>query len=146
MVQLSHPYMTNGKTIALNIQIVGGKVPSLLFNILSLFVIACHPRSKCLLTAWLLSPSAVILEAKKIKSVTVSLVSPSICHEVMGPDAMIFVFLMLNFKPTFSLSSFTFFKRLVSFEHHIASVWDECIYEVVWAFFGIAFLWDWNEN
>ena len=122
MVQLSHAYMTNGKTIALNIQIVGGKVPSLLFNILSLFVIACHPRSKCLLTAWLLSPSAVILEAKKIKSVTVSLVSPSICHEVMGPDAMIFVFLMLNFKPTFSLSSFTFFKRLVSFEHHIASV------------------------
>ena len=97
MVELSHPYMTSGKTIALNIQIFGGKVSPLLFNMLSLFVIAFHPRSKCLLIAWLLSPSAVILEAKKIKFVTVSIVTPSICHEVMGSDAMIFIFLNVEF-------------------------------------------------
>ena len=97
MVELSHPYMTSGKTIALNIQIFGGKVSPLLFNMLSLFVIAFHPRSKCLLIAWLLSPSAVILEAKKIKFVTVSIVSPSIGHEVMGSDAMIFIFLNVEF-------------------------------------------------
>ena len=82
---------------------------------LSRLVIAFLPRSKCLLKLWLLSPSAVILEPKKIKSVTVSIVSPSICHEVMGQDAMTFVFWMLSFKPAFSLSSFTFIKRLFSF-------------------------------
>ena len=77
-------------------------------------VIAFLPRSKCLLISWLQSPSAVILEPKRMNSVTVSIVSPSICHEVMGPDAMILVFWMLNFKPTFSLSSFTFIKRFLS--------------------------------
>ena len=87
---------------------------SLLFNMLSRFVIAFLPRSKCLLISWLQSPSAVILEPPKIKSDTVSTVSPSISYEVMGPDAMILVFLMLSFKPTFSLSSFTFIKRLFS--------------------------------
>ena len=111
MVQLSHPYMTTGKTIALTRQTFVGKVMSLLFNMLSRLVIAFLPRSKHLLISWLQSPSAVILEPPKIKSATVS---PSICHEVMGPDAMIFVFWMLSFKPTFSLSSFTFIKRLFS--------------------------------
>ena len=106
--------MTTGKTIALTRWTFAGKVMSLLFNKLSRLVIAFLPRSKHLLISWLQSPSAVILEPKKIKSLTVSIVSPSICHEVMGPDAMIFVFLMLNFKPAVSLSSFTFIKRLFS--------------------------------
>ena len=88
-----------------------GKVMPLLFNMLSGLVITFLPRSKHLLISWLQSPSAVILEPQKIKSDTVS---PSICHEVMGPDAMILVFWMLSFKPTFSLSSFTFVKRLFS--------------------------------
>ena len=92
MVQLSHPYMTNGKTIALTIWTFVGKVISLLFNTLSRFVIALLPRSNCLLISWLQSPSEVILEPKKIKSLTVSIVYPSICYEVMGPDAMILVF------------------------------------------------------
>ena len=89
MVQLSHLYMTTGKIIALTGWIFVGKVMSLLFTILSRFVIAFLPRSKCLLISWLQSPSVVILEPKKIKSLTVSIVSPSACHEVMGPDAMI---------------------------------------------------------
>ena len=80
MVQLSHPYMTTGKTIALTIQTFVGKVMSLLFNMLSRLVIAFLPRDKRLLISWLQSPSAVILEPKKIKSVTVSIVSPSICQ------------------------------------------------------------------
>ena len=84
MVQLSHPYMTTGKTIALTRQTFVGKVMSLLFNMLSRLVIAFPPRSKCLLISWLQSPSSVILEPPKIKSVTVSIVSPSICHEAMG--------------------------------------------------------------
>ena len=92
-VQLSHPYMTTGKTIALTRQTFVGKVMSLLFSMLSRLVIAFLPRSKCLLISWLQSPSAVILEqlfgAKKIQFFTVSIVSPSICHKVMGPDAMI---------------------------------------------------------
>ena len=91
------------------------KVMSLLFNMLSWLVIAFLPRSKHLLISWLQSPCAVILEPKKITSDTVSIVSPSIHHEVMGPDAMILVFWILNFKPAFSLSSFTFIKRLFSF-------------------------------
>ena len=115
MVQLSHPYMTTGKPIALTIQIFFGKVLSLLFNRLFNLVIAFLPRSRRLLISWLQSPSAVILEPPKRKSVTVSTVSPSICHEVMGPDAMILVFWMLSFKPTCSLSSFTFIKRLFSY-------------------------------
>ena len=109
MVQLSHPYMTTGKTIALIRWTFISKVMSLLFNILFRLVIAILPRSKHLLISWLQSWSAMILELKKIKSVTVS---PSICHEVMRPDAMILVFWMLSFKPAFSLSSFTFIKRL----------------------------------
>ena len=92
-VQLSHPYMTTGKTIALTRWIFVGKVMSLLFNMLSMLVITFLQRSKCLLISWLQSPSAVILEPKKIKSDTVSTVSPSISQEVMGPDAMIFGFL-----------------------------------------------------
>ena len=91
-VQLSHPYMTTGKTIALTTRTFVGKVMSLLFNMLSRLVITFLPRSKHLLISWLQSPSAVILEPKKIKSDTVSTVSPSICHEVMGPDAIILVF------------------------------------------------------
>ena len=106
--------MTTGKTIALTRQTFVGKVMSLLFNMLSRLVIAFLPRSKRLLILWLQSPSAVILESPKIKSVTVSIVSPSICYEVMGLDVMILVFWMLSFKPTFSLSSFTFIKRLFS--------------------------------
>ena len=91
-VQLSHPYMTTGKTIALIRRTLVGKVMSLLLNMLSRLVITFLPRSKGLLISWLQSPSAVILEPPKIKSDTVSTVSPSISHEVMGPDYMIFVF------------------------------------------------------
>ena len=87
---------------------------SLLFNLLSRFIIAFLPRSKCLLISWLRSPSAVIFESKKRKSVTVSTFFPSICHEVMEPDAIIFVFWMLSFKPAFSLFYLTFIKRLFS--------------------------------
>ena len=97
---------------------------SLFFNMLSKFVIAFLPKSKCLLISWLQSPSAVILEPKKIKSATVSIASLFICHEVMGPDA------------TISLN----------FEHYFAGMWDECNCAVLGTFFGIAFLWDWNEN
>ena len=92
MVQLSYPYMTTGKMIALTIQTFVSKVMSLLFNMLSRSVIAYLPRSKHLLILWLSSPSAVILEPKKIMSVTVAIVSPSVCHEIMGPDVMILVF------------------------------------------------------
>ena len=91
IVQLSHPYMTTGKTIALTIWIFVGKVMSLLFNMLSRFVLAFLPRSKRLLISWRQSLFAVILESKKMKSVTVSSFPPSICHEVLGPDAMILV-------------------------------------------------------
>ena len=91
-VQLSYPYMTTGKTIALTRWTCVGKVMSLLFDMLSRLVITFLPRSKHLLISWLQSPSAEILESQKIKSDTVSTVSPSISHEVMGPDAMIFVF------------------------------------------------------
>ena len=92
IVQLSHPYMTTGKTIALTGWTFVGKVMSLLFNMLSRLVITFLPRSKHLLISWLQSPSAAILEPRKIKSASVSTVSPSICHELMGPDAMILVF------------------------------------------------------
>ena len=88
---------------------------SLLFNMLSRFVITFLPRNKHLLISWVKSPSTVILEHKKIKSVTASTFPPSIYHEVLGPDSMILVFWMLNFNPTFSLSSFTLIKRLFSF-------------------------------
>ena len=118
---LSFPYSTTftsihdtGKTIALTRCTFLGKVMSLLSNVVSRLVMAFLPRSKCLLISWWQLPSAVILEPQNIKSFTVSTVSPSIFHEVMGPDTMILVFWMLNFKPTFSLSSFTFIKRLFS--------------------------------
>ena len=108
MVQLSHPYMTIGKTIALTIQNFVSKVMSLLFNMLSKLVIAFLPRSKQLLISQMQLPSAVILKPKEIKSVTVSIISPSICHEVMGPDAMILVFLNVKFYASF----FTLFFHL----------------------------------
>ena len=92
MVQLSHPYMTTGKNIALARWTFVGKVMSLLFNMLSRLVTAFLPKRKHLLISWLQSPSAVILKPKKVKSVTVSTVSPSICHEVMGLDAKKLVF------------------------------------------------------
>ena len=117
IVQLSHPYITTGKTIALTRWTFVGKVMSLLFNMLSSLVIAFFPRSRCLFIWWLQVSSAVILEPPKIKSASVSTVSPSICYEVMGLGAMIFVFWMLSFKPVFPLSSFTFLKRLFAFCH-----------------------------
>ena len=112
IVQLSHSYMTIGKPIALTRQTFFSKVMSLLFNMLPMLVIAVLPKSKCLLISRLQSPSAMVLEPKKIKSITVSVVYPCICHEMMGPDAMILVFWMMSFKPTYSLSTFTFIKRL----------------------------------
>ena len=97
MVQLSYPYMTTGKIIASTREIFVGKVMSLLFGMLFRFVIAFHPRNKRLLISWLQSPSTVILEPKKIKSVTTSALSSSVCQEVMGPDATILVFLNVKF-------------------------------------------------
>ena len=112
--QLYSPTLTfiHGKTIALTRWTFVGKVMSLLFNKLSRLVKAFLPRGKCLLVSWLQSPSAVNLEPKKIKSLTVT---PSICYEVMGWDGMILVFWMLSFKPSFSLFSFTFIKKFFSF-------------------------------
>ena len=101
VVQLSHLYMTTGKTIALTIWTFVNKVIPLIFNMLSGLVIAFLPRSKCLLISWLQSLSEVILDPKKIKSVTVPFYPPSICHEVVGPDAMFFTFWMLSFKQLF---------------------------------------------
>ena len=98
MVQLSHPYMTTRKTIALTIWTFVNKIMTLLFNMLPRFVIAFLSRSKHLLISWLQSPSTVILEPKNIKSVTLSTFSPSICHKVMGPGAMTLIFWMLSFK------------------------------------------------
>ena len=112
IVQLSHSYMTTGKTIVFTRWTFVGKEMSLLYNMLSRLVINFSSKSKHLLISWLQSPLAVILEPQKIKSVTVSIVSPSICYEVIGPDDL--YFWMLSFKPTFSLSSFTFIKRLFS--------------------------------
>ena len=114
IVQLSHPYMTTGKTIALTRWTFVGKVTSLLFNMLSRLVITFLPRSKCLLISWLQSHLQWFLEPPKNKVSHCFHFFPSICHEVMGPDALILVFWMLSFKPTFSLSSFTFTKRLFS--------------------------------
>ena len=106
--------MTTGKTIALTIRTFVSKVMSLLFNVLSMFVLPFLSRSKCLLIYWLQSLSTVILEPRKMKSATVSTFPASICHEVMGPDVMIFACWMLSFKPAFSLSYFTLIKRLFS--------------------------------
>ena len=113
MVQLSHQYMTAGKTTALTTWTFVGKVIPLIFNTMSRFIIAFLPRSKHLLISLLQSPSAVIWRPKKIKPVTVSIVSPSICHEVMGLDALILVFWMLSYEQAFSLSSLTI-KRVFS--------------------------------
>jgi len=118
IVQLSHLYMTTGKTIALTRQTYVGKVVSLFFNMLSRLVITFLPRSKCLLISWLHEIICSDFGAQKSKewqeklSVTISNVSPSICHEEMGLDVMILVFWMLSVKLTFSLSSFTFINRL----------------------------------
>ena len=108
VIQQSHPLSSK----VLTRQTFVGKVTSLLFNMLYRLVIAFLPRSKHLLISWLQSPSAVILEPRKIKFNTVSIISPSICHEMMGLDAMIFIFSMLSFNPAFSLSSFTFIEAL----------------------------------
>ena len=101
MVQLTHAYMTTWKIVPLTRWTFVGKVMSLLFNTVSRLVIAFLPRSKCLLISWLQSPSVVIVEPNKIKSDTVSTVSSSISHEVMGPDAIIFIFWMLSFSQLF---------------------------------------------
>ena len=131
-VQLSHPYMTTGKTIALTRWTFADKAMSLLFNMLYRLVITFLPRSKHLLISWLQSPSIVILEPRKIKSATVSTVSPLIHHEVMGPDAMILVYWMLNFKPAFhsplspsSLGSLfpIYFLPLEWYHLHIQGCW-----------------------
>ena len=119
IVQLSHPYMTTGKTITLTRWTLVGRVMSWLFNMLSRLVIAFLPRSKCLLVSWLQSPSAVILDPPPTHTHTNKITHcfhyfPSVCHDMMRPDAMILVFWMLSFKPVFSLSSFTFIKILFS--------------------------------
>ena len=125
MVQLSYPYITTGKTIALARWTFVGKVIYLLFNMLARLVIAFLPRSKNLLISRLKSSSAMIWEPNKIKSVTIFIVSPSICHEVIGPDAMIFIFWMLSFKPAFSLLSRVFLPS--EWCHlHIWSYWYFC--------------------
>ena len=113
MVQFSHPYMATGKTIALTTQTFVGKVMSLLLNMLSKFVIAFLPRKEGLLISWLQSSSAVIWGPENKVCHCFHCFS-SICHEEMGPDAMIFVFWMLTFRAVFSLFSFTFIKRLFS--------------------------------
>ena len=114
MVQLSYLYMTTGKTITLILYTSVSKEMSLLFNMLSRFVIAFFTRNKHLLIFWLRSPSSVILEPKKEKCHCFHFFPLSLIHQVMGPDHKIFIFLMLNFKPGFSLSFFTLIKRLFS--------------------------------
>ena len=106
--------MTTGKTIALTRWTFVSTLMSLLFTMLSRLIITFLQRNKHLLISWLQSPSAVILETKKITSVTVSVISPPTCHEVLGLDTMILVFWMLSFKSSFLLFSFTFIKRLFS--------------------------------
>ena len=106
--------MTTGKTIALTRWAFVSKIISLLYNMLFRLVIAFLPRNKCLLISWLQSQSVLILEPKKIKFVTLPIVSPSFCHELMGLDSMSFVFWVLSFMPAFSLSFFTFIKRVFS--------------------------------
>ena len=145
MVQLSHLYMTTGKIIALTISklcvielsssikawLLCQQSDVWLFNTLTRFVIAFLLSSKCLLISWQQSLSAVILEPKKRKSVTVSTFPSSICHEVMGPDAMILAFWMLSFKLVFSLSSFTLIERFFSSSLSAVICHIFCIYEVV---------------
>ena len=132
MVQLSHLYMTTGKTIALTRWTFVGKVMSLPFNMLSRLVITFLLRSRYLLNSWRQSPCAVILEPTKIKSLTVYIVSPSICHEVMGPNAQNFIFRILSSKPDFSLSSFTFIKHDLIFNLEREYHWK--LYNLCWMF------------
>ena len=122
MFLLSHPYVTAGKAIALTVWSFVGKVMSLLFNTLSRFVIAFLPRSNRLLISWLQS-SAVILEPPKIKSVTVFFVSPSICYEVMGPEAMILVFLDVEFEASFFHSPLLLLSRGSLLLHFLPLEW-----------------------
>ena len=129
------PYMTTGKTIALTRRNFVSKVMPLLSNMLPRLVITFLPRSKRLLISRLQSKSAEIFESKKIKSVSIYIVSPSICHEVMGPDAMILVFWMLSFKPAFSLYSFTFIKRPFSSSSLSAIGWCHLHIWGYWYFF-----------
>ena len=140
MVQLSHPCMTTGKTIALMRRTFIGIVMSLLFNMLSRFIIGFLPRSISPLISLLQSPSAVILEPKKIVC-HISIVSPSFCHKVMGSDAMILVFWMLSFKPAFSLSSFTFIKRLFS-SSSLSAV--GCCHLHIWGYLYFSW-WSWFQ-
>ena len=130
-VQLSHPYMTTGKTIALTRWMFVGKVMSLLFNMLSRLVIAFLPRIRHLLISWLQSPSAVILEPPKIKSATVCSVSPSVGYEAMGPDAMTLGFWMLSFKPTFFPLLFHFYQEAFEFFAFYCKGGVICISEVI---------------
>ena len=134
-------YIITGKIIALTIWTFVRKVLSFLFNILSRFVIAFLPRSKCLLISWLQSSSAVILEPKKIKSFTAFTFSPYIWLEVMGSDAMILIFWMLSFKPAFSLSSFTLIKRpFSSFSLSASLEWYHLQIWGYWCFFQQSWL------
>ena len=130
-----HAYMTTGKIIALTRWTFVGKVMSLLFNMLSSLIIAFLARSKSLLISWLQWPSTVFLEPPKIKSVTIYIVSPSSCHEVVGPNAMILVFWMLSFKPTFSLSSFTFIRGSLVPLHFLPQGWCHLLTWGYWYFF-----------
>ena len=136
MIQLSQWLLE--KTKVLTIRTFVGNVMSLLFNMLSRFVLAFLPRNKCLFISWLQSPSTVILEPKKIKSVAISIVSPSIYHEVMGLGVMIFVFffffLMLSFKSDFSLSYFTVIKRLFSSSSPLPLEWYYLHIWICWYF------------
>ena len=136
MVQLSRPCTATGNTMALTVRTSVGKVTSLLLNILSRFVIASLPRNKHLFISWLQSPSAVIFGAKKTKSVTVFTFSLSVnvCHEVMGPDAIIWVFLMLSFKANFSLSSLTLVEMLFSSSSLSAIIAVSSAYLRLWYF------------
>ena len=128
MIQLSHLYMTTGKTIALTRWTFVSKVMSLLFNMLSRFIMGFLPRSSRLLISWLQSLSTAILEPKKIKSVTASTFPPYICHKVMGPDATILLLWMLSSKPAFLLSSFTLIKRLFISSSSVCSmVFPPCL-------------------
>ena len=136
-VQLSHPYMTTGKTIDLTRWTLVGKVMSLLLNMLSRLVITFLPRSKRLWISWLQSPPAVILEPPQNKSDTVSTVSPSISHEVMGPDTMIFSFWMLSFKPTFSLPSWLAYLKEWKIYVHLNRHVRKCINSVKCGYSGM---------
>ena len=122
IIHLSHLYRTTGKTIALTILIFVNKVMSQLFNTLSRFVIAILPRSKCHLISWLQSLPTLILEPNKW-NLTVSTFFLSICHEVIGTDAIILVFWMLSFKPTFSLSTFTSSRGSLAPLHFLPLQW-----------------------